>query len=132
MEGSSSSPTTTTAAARGDGGEAVNDDHCNNNSNLPLLLLLQYECCITITVPTSAMALQLQNILQVDPEIGPGTHKSITTTTTTTTDAATTTTTTTHHQLVIQIRAQHIKGLRVSISSFLEYLQVACKCYQEF
>jgi tRNA threonylcarbamoyladenosine modification (KEOPS) complex Pcc1 subunit len=34
--------------------------------------------------------------------------------------------------LVVQFYATQCKGLRVSISSFLEYIQVALKCYQEF
>jgi tRNA threonylcarbamoyladenosine modification (KEOPS) complex Pcc1 subunit len=85
-----------------------------------------FECRLAIALPTPGMALELQAILEVDQEISPLTTKLMEVVSLKEEDGSY------HHQLVVTIRAKHLKGLRVAISSFLDYIQVALKCYQEF
>ena len=137
-----------------------------------LLKSYPYQCCMEITLPKIPrqrrfpspyhqqhctensnpwrnMAKELQNILQVDPELTQQTYKVITTrcsndgTGNNNSKSNSTANDTTiiygsddHDDdddvLVVHFYATQCKGLRVSISSFLEYIQVALKCYQEF
>jgi Transcription factor Pcc1 len=109
------------------------------------LLLLQYpyQCCMEIALPQihyqRNMAKELQRILQVDPELTKQTYKVITTrcsSSSSTNDNDDDNDNNNNNRiddvLVIHFYATQCKGLRVSISSFLEYIQVALKCYQEF
>ena len=85
------------------------------------------------------MAKELQSILQVDPELTKQTYKVITTGCSSSSNTRNDTSNDTSNDrsnhddvLVVHFYATQCKGLRVSISSFLEYIQVALKCYQEF
>lgn len=80
------------------------------------------ECRLAVSLPNLQMAQELQAILEVDAEISPNTSKHFEVVATN--DGL--------PQLVVTIRAPHLKGLRVAVSSFFEYIQVALKCYQEF
>ena len=126
------------------------DEHQN------LQELYPYQCCMEITLPNIPqkrrnnkpletkrdMAKELQSILQVDPELTKQTYKVITTrcssnsnsSNDTSNDTSSDTNDRSNHDdvLVVHFYATQCKGLRVSISSFLEYIQVALKCYQEF
>jgi Transcription factor Pcc1 len=86
------------------------------------------ECRLAVTLPTLEMAQQLRAILEVDAEISPNTSKQFEAIASNGEEDGTEPL----HQLVVTIRAPHLKGLRVAVSSFLEYLQVALKCFQEF
>lgn len=82
-----------------------------------------YACDIAVTLPSVAMAKQIQAILSVDREIGDRVVKCMSTVT----DPETMT-----HQLIVQVKATEARLLRVSVSAFYEYLIVCLKCYQEF
>jgi Transcription factor Pcc1 len=89
-------------------------------------LLYPYTCEMEIVLPESSrttMATDLMRILSVDKEIGrcvvrtfsvrhPERHRNA--------------------ALVVHFAATEAKLLRVSVSSFTEYLNVALHCYQEF
>jgi Transcription factor Pcc1 len=120
---------------------------------IELTLPSKNHCRRSTATNATTMAQELQTILQVDPELTQQTYKVITT-------RCSRTSTRTRRQededheedhptiekekneegndeeqpsvLVVHFYAQQCKGLRVSISSFLEYIQVALKCYQEF
>jgi Transcription factor Pcc1 len=77
-----------------------------------------YTCNIEIMLPTASMAVNLQRILSVDQEIGERVVKTL--------DVVS------DCSLTVRFRATQAKMLRVSVSSFTEYLVVALKCYQEF
>ena len=126
------------------------DEHQN------LQELYPYQCCMEITLPNIPqkrrnnkpletkrdMAKELQSILQVDPELTKQTYKVITTRCSSSSSYSNsrnsnsndTSNDRSNHDdvLVVHFYATQCKGLRVSISSFLEYIQVALKCYQEF
>jgi tRNA threonylcarbamoyladenosine modification (KEOPS) complex Pcc1 subunit len=93
------------------------------------------------------VAKELQSILQVDPELTKQTHKVITTKCSRSSNSINDNDNNNNNNnnsedqhnsnddddvMVVQFYATQCKGLRVSVSSFLEYLQVALKCYQEF
>ena len=76
-----------------------------------------YHCDITIALSTPEMAVNVQRILSVDRELGDRVVKTLST----------------HEaELHVQFRATEARWLRVSVSSFYEYLLVCLKCYQEF
>ena len=89
-----------------------------------LLSHYPYQCRLELAFPRPypTIARELQQILQVDPEITTATVKVLSTRTDNDNNVV----------LVVQFYATHAKGLRVSISSCMDYLQVALKCYQEF
>jgi len=76
-----------------------------------------YRCNITIALSTPEMAVNVQRIMSVDREVGDRVVKTLAT----------------HEaELHVQFRATEARWLRVSVSSFYEYLLVCLKCYQEF
>jgi Transcription factor Pcc1 len=90
-------------------------------------LLYPYTCEMEIVLPESSrttMATDLMRILSVDKEIGRCVVRTFSVR---------------HHPernrnaaLVVHFAATEAKLLRVSVSSFTEYLNVALHCYQEF
>lgn len=120
----------------------------------PPQLHYPYQCCMEITLPIHQqnistlhsqqrntnhtrrnMAKDLQRILQVDPELTKQTYKVITTRCSNDDNSSDDDDGNSKYiddVLVVHFYATQCKGLRVSISSFLEYIQVALKCYQEF
>lgn len=72
-------------------------------------------------------AVDLQKILSVDEEVGVRIIKTMHVVDVCETSDRNATT-----LLVVQFRATELKMLRVAVSSFAEYLQVALKCYYEF
>lgn len=81
-----------------------------------------YQCCIELNLPSVRHAQQLQQILQVDREISyKDIHKSF--------DVVANINSA---NLNITFYATQARLLRVSVSSFYDYLVVALKCYQEF
>ena len=78
-----------------------------------------YRCEITVHLPTAEMAADVQRILSVDREIGDRVVKELQLAEE---DAA----------VHVSFRATEARLLRVSVSSFYEYLIVCLKCYQEF
>lgn len=81
-----------------------------------------YQCRIELNLPSVRHAQQLQQILQVDREISyKDMHKSF--------DVVANINSA---NLNITFYATQARLLRVSVSSFYDYLVVALKCYQEF
>ena len=131
-----------------------NDNNESNSNSNSSHLLYPYECVVEIVLPSSAtMAFDLMRILSVDQEVGGRVVKTFdllvadtdtdtdiaaadtgttATGTGTTTDAAAKANATAANTLIVRFAATEAKMLRVSVSSFTEYLQVALKCYQEF
>ena len=105
--------------------EEEEDTTTTTTTTLPLSLMSHYpyQCRLELTFPRP-IARELQQILQVDPEITTATVKVLSTRTNDDNND--------HVVLVVEFYATHAKGLRVSISSCMDYLQVALKCYQEF
>jgi len=83
----------------------------DNSSTFP------YQCDIVIALPSSQMADEIRAIVSVDREIGDRVVKSISAN---------------DNKLVVQFQATEARLLRVSVSSFYEYLTVCLKGYQEF
>jgi tRNA threonylcarbamoyladenosine modification (KEOPS) complex Pcc1 subunit len=78
-----------------------------------------YSCDIEIALRSPQQAADVRKILEVDREIGDRVMKSF------------------RHDddcaiLSVSFRAVDAKSLRVSVSSFYEYLVVCLKCYHEF
>jgi hypothetical protein len=87
-----------------------------------------YACEVEIILPSTTTAVDLMRIMSVDKEVGDRVLKTFhVVPSSTPSDAAPATGT-----LVVRFQATEAKMLRVSVSSFAEYLQVALKCYQEF
>jgi len=89
----------------------------SNNSMSNADSAYPYQCDIEIAMSSPEMASSVQAILSVDQEIGDRVTKEMVA-----------------HDAVLHVhfRATEARMLRVSVSSFYDYLLVCLKCYQEF
>eukprot|EP00546_Thalassionema_frauenfeldii_P016188 CAMPEP_0178902912 /NCGR_PEP_ID=MMETSP0786-20121207/4867_1 /TAXON_ID=186022 /ORGANISM="Thalassionema frauenfeldii, Strain CCMP 1798" /LENGTH=92 /DNA_ID=CAMNT_0020574229 /DNA_START=16 /DNA_END=297 /DNA_ORIENTATION=+ len=79
-----------------------------------------YVCNIEVSCPTAESAKRTCLVLEVDKEIGDRVQKTISRN-----DED-------DRMLLVTFRATEAKMLRVAVSTFCDYLNVALKCQQEF
>jgi hypothetical protein len=76
-----------------------------------------YECSLDLTFPLARQASQVRRIMAVDRELGDRVLRVLTVK---------------DRTVHVAFKATEAKLLRVSVSSFCDYLTVALKCFQEF
>lgn len=90
-----------------------------------------YICEIVISFPTARHAEQVKQVLEVDREVGAEdriVHKSFAIQN----GGGASPQNNNKNELTVRFAATEAKWLRVSVTSFYDYLIVALKCYQEF
>jgi Transcription factor Pcc1 len=110
--------------------------HCKHQEAVMLYEERSYQCSIEFILPSRRHALQIKQILQVDREISyQDVYKLFTIVENPTAKmdhSSQNLNTTCTAVLKVSFYSTQAKLLRVSVSSFYDYLIVALKCYQEF
>mmetsp|Transcript_31075 Transcript_31075/g.46328 ORF Transcript_31075/g.46328 Transcript_31075/m.46328 type:complete len:102 (-) Transcript_31075:572-877(-) len=97
----------------------------NNQSNITTDKT--YKCEIDITFPSSKIASQIRDVINVDDEIGDKVIRTLSVVSSSSND-----TTGESNALRVNFQATEARLLRVSISTFYDVLNVSLKCFQEF